>query len=155
MRSIVVAGPLVVCALVLAASPARAQGPAAPPTVPAATPRRLGLREAVALALSEGTAARLAAQGTAEAEAQRRIARAGTLPQVDLGVSESQTRQNLKAIGFNFPGFPSLVGPYGTFEARVRAAMNVVDLAALRRVQAARAGLAAAQATREASDDDV
>jgi outer membrane protein len=140
-------------ALLLAAGLLLAVGPAGAQT-PAPAPRTLALREAIALALSDGTTARLAAQGPAEAEARRRIARAATLPTVDLGASESQTRENLKAIGFNFPGLPSLIGPYGTFEAHVRAAVAIVDLSARRRASAGRQGVLAAEATQAASDDD-
>ena len=45
---------------------------------------------------------------------------------------------NLAAEGLAFPGFPMLLGPYNTFDARIHLAQRLFDLSALRRYQSSR-----------------
>jgi outer membrane protein TolC len=137
------AGALVLAATLLA-GPARA-----------AEPLRLSLREAVRLALDQGTATRLAALAVDEARSQGDQARSALFPQADAGMGQSSLMQNLKTVGFSAPGIPTIVGPFGVFDARVRAALDVLDLAALRRYQAARRSLAASELERTRTENDV
>jgi outer membrane protein len=124
-------------------------------------PMRLSLREAVDIALSPKGNARvqIAEESVRQAEARSAQARAALLPNIDSAASyQSQTR-NLAAFGIRFdspiPGFsvPTFVGPFDVFDARVTATQAVFDLSAIRRLQAARQALRAAQAETESVDD--
>lgn len=59
------------------------------------------------------------------------------LPNFSAGVSENATKINLAAEGLRFPGFPTLVGPFGFFDARTYLTQSVVNLKALNRTRGA------------------
>jgi len=67
------------------------------------------------------------------------------LPNVTAQVSEHVAQDNLAARGLRFPGFPTVVGPYGFFDARVYLKQSVLDFSVLERVRAAAANEQAAQ----------
>ncbi|MCX6635491.1 MAG: TolC family protein [Acidobacteria bacterium] len=124
---------------------------------------RLGLKEAVDLALApDGNArARIAAEMVRQAQARSAQARAALLPNVDASmVTQNQTR-NLAAFGIqiqlHIPGFhfPELVGPFSTMDLRASATQSVFDISAIRRYQASRAGLTAAKAENDAARNQV
>jgi outer membrane protein TolC len=124
---------------------------------------RLGLKEAVELALApDGNArARLAAEMVRQAEARSAQARAALLPNLDAAMAEQNQTRNLAAFGIRIqiplPGFqfPELVGPFTTLDLRASATQSVFDIAAIRRYQAARAGVAASRADRDAVRNQV
>ncbi|MCA2963961.1 MAG: TolC family protein, partial [Acidobacteriaceae bacterium] len=70
--------------------------------------------------------------------AQTDALRAGYLPQADLLVSATRQTSNLQGIGLVFPGFPSRIGPFRTFNARPIVSQKVIDLSLLASVRAAR-----------------
>lgn len=124
-------------------------------------PLRLSLKEAVDIALSPKGNARvqIADETVRQAEARSAQVRGALLPNFDGGVSyQSQTR-NLAAFGIRFdspiPGFsiPTFVGPFDVFDARITGTQTILDLSAIRRLQAARQALRAAQAETESVDD--
>ncbi len=121
----------------------------------AGEPLRLSLREAVARALSDGTAARIAYESVDASRAQALQARSALLPQVSGEVQDSSQILNLKTFGLTIPGFPSLVGPFNVFDAHVSMAARLIDIAAYRRYQAARQGIAVAGAEKEKTENDV
>src|SRR5690606_12885384 len=94
------------------------------PTIFAQTaPLELTLQKAVELALSEdgNTRVRISEVAVDEARANSRLARAPLLPHVEAGVLQQRQTRNLEAIGLRaFESFrpPTLVGPFGTFDAR-------------------------------------
>jgi outer membrane protein TolC len=49
------------------------------------------------------------------------------LPNVGASISENAAQVNLQAQGLRFPGFPSVVGPFGFFDARLTATQSVFD----------------------------
>ena len=67
-----------------------------------------GLKYNLGLYLSE--------RATDQTRAARLRALSELMPVVNGAVTEEEQRINLKAFGFNFPGFPSAVGPFGLFE---------------------------------------
>src|SRR5215471_16239682 len=139
---------------------ARTLGAAATAVLLAAAPAagetlRLSLREAVARALSEGTAARIAYEAVETSSAQAKQARSALLPQVVGEVQDSNEILNLKTFGLTLPGVPSLVGPFNVFDAHVTVAARIIDVAAYRRYQAARQGIAVAGAEKEKTENDV
>jgi outer membrane protein len=133
----------VVCAILLLGQPL------------AAETLSLSLREAVARALSDGTAAKIAAERVDRSRAQAGQARSALLPQVTGEVEDSNQILNLKTFGLSIPGVPSIVGPFNIFDAHVRLAARVIDLAAYRRYQAARQGIVVADVERRHTENEV
>ena len=110
-------------------------------------PLRLTLREAVELALKQNPEVQISNLSVAESEEDRRIARAGLLPQASISTSASVTRRNLEAfVGRRLPGLPQHAGPFTTFEAGPVFSMPIFDLTLWRRLQAARQGVKGIQA---------
>jgi outer membrane protein len=106
-------------------------------------PVPLTLRGAVALAADTAPAVRLAELRTAEAEARVRQSRGGLLPTVGAAAGAVTQTRNRAAFGidFDFPGVPSSgdkIGPFETYDARLRATAPLLDPAGLARVRATR-----------------
>jgi outer membrane protein TolC len=118
----------------------------APPGRAASGTLRLSLPEAVHMALSDGAAARVAALRVQESRGMQGQARSALLPQVDAQASAGGNMLNLNAMGLSMPGLGPVIGPYGLYDAHVAAAMNVVDVAALRRYRAAQQGVKLSEA---------
>jgi outer membrane protein TolC len=116
-------------------------------------PLQLSLRRAIELATAPEGAARIQLSGEAlrQAESRSAQARAALLPDLSASTSEQNRTVNLAALGVRInvpvPGFsfPTLVGPFNTLDARVNASQSVFDFSAIRRLQASRAGIAAAK----------
>jgi len=121
---------------------------------PAAT-LRLSLGDAVDRALADGTAARLAQVRVEETGARAREARSTLFPRLDGQVADSNQVINLATFGFTPPGISPVVGPFNVFDARVTAAVLIVDLAARRRYDAARRAIAVSESERAKTENDV
>ena len=108
----------------------------------------LTLQQALDEAIKQSPDIQLARLRTVEAEAKIAVVRAGLMPQATLQVAGTYQTSNLQGIGLVFPGFPSRVGPYRTFDARPRVTQTVLDFQLLSAIRASRArvGLAATQA---------
>ncbi|HWC64752.1 MAG TPA: TolC family protein, partial [Thermoanaerobaculia bacterium] len=115
----------------------------------------LTLPNAMDRALSEGTAARIASLSVEEARLGAERAKTALRPRVDAVVSDVNQSLNLKTFGLTFPGVPAVVPPFNVFDAHVAASMNVIDVAARRRVAAARQQIRVSEAEREQSDAEV
>lgn len=98
---------------------------------------RITLRQAKALAVEHQVAVLSAREQTVESMARSDEALASFLPSVDFKASQRRQTENLMAMGLNLPGFPVMVGPFDTFDARVRFTQRVFDLARSREVNAA------------------
>ncbi len=149
-------------AFVLALLPMLA-GAQTPGLLQGSHPLRLSLKQAVEIALApEGnTRIQLAQEFTRQAEARSAEARAALLPNFDSYVTEEDQTRNLATFGLNLnipiPGFvfPTLVGPFGVFDARVTASQTVFDFSSIRRFQAARVGVRAAEADSDSAHDQI
>ncbi len=64
--------------------------------------------------------------------------KAGYGPQLSLVIGGAYQTTNLQGIGVIFPGFPSRVGPYRTFNARPVLTQTVLDLSLLEEIRASR-----------------
>lgn len=123
----------------------------------------LSLKQAVEIALAPdgNTRARLAVQAVEQSKTRVALARAALMPNIDGAVSGQNFTRNLKAFGISFPsnipGFnlPAVVGPITNFDARLSANMTVFDFSAWKRLDAAKTGVAAAQAEAEAARNSV
>ena len=116
----------------------------------------LSLRRAVELALSpEGNAQiELSREGLEQARTRSDQARAALLPNLESSLIYRNQTVNLAANGIRFdiptaPGqdfvFPSLVGPFSVLDARVSGSQSIFDFSSIRRFQAARTGVSAAE----------
>jgi outer membrane protein TolC len=115
----------------------------------------LSLADAVARALSEGTAARIAAERVGGARALAEISRSELLPTLQTSLAGSDQILNLKTFGFTPPGASPLVGPFTVLDGRISAAAKLIDVAAIRRYQAACHGVTVSLSERRATENDV
>ena len=112
---------------------------------------RLSLADAKALDAQHQTTALTAREQAVESQAHSSEVLAGYLPSVDFKTYQTRQTENLKAMGLNLPGFPTLIGPFDTFDARVRFTQRVFDLARLRDIDAARHAVDAARLRADAA----
>ena len=125
-------------------------------------PIRLTLKHAVDVAISpEGSArVQLAGEAIRQAEARTAQARAALLPSFDGSLNEQNLTRSLTALGVRvavpIPGFqfPTFVGPYNVFDARLSASQPL-DLSMHRRLQAARVSVKAARSEDASTQDQV
>ena len=121
----------------------------------------LTMKQAVDMALAPDGSARLRLMREAQAlaEARKNTVKGALLPNLDAAVTETDFTRNLKAFGFavNVPGFksPSLVGPLSNFDMRVTASQSIFDFSAWKRLDAAKAAMAVAEAEKEATSNQV
>jgi outer membrane protein len=120
-----------------------------------ADPLRLTLPDAVAMALREGTVARLAQSQAERAEISRREALSGLLPQTEARLLRSNESVNLATFGFTLPGFPPVIGPFDVYDAQITSAVQLFNLAAIRYYQASRAGVEASHWRLQQAQNDV
>jgi len=126
------------------------------PAVRAEEPMAVGLRDAVQAAVGSRLDAIAAGEKTAEARAREVQTAAALLPQLTATLSEMRTfRISLAAEGLSFPGFPSMLGPYDTFDARVRLTQKLFDWGAARRAQSVEAAARAAVYEEKAAREQV
>jgi len=124
---------------------------------------RLSLKQAVEIALApEGnTRVQLAQELIRQAQTRSAQARAALLPSIESSMAQQNQTRNLAAFGIQIslplPGFqfPERVGPFSTFDLRATASQSIFDLGSIRRFQASRAGLQAAQAESDSARDQV
>ncbi|HXI40627.1 MAG TPA: TolC family protein [Bryobacteraceae bacterium] len=137
-------------ALCMAANPSPERGPL-----------RISLKRAVELALSpEGNAhIQLSQELVKQAKARSVQARAALLPDLEGSFGyESETR-NLATMGLDqvqLPfqiRIPRMVGPFDLMDARTTVVQSVFDMSSIRRLQASHAGVGAAKAELENTDD--
>ncbi len=133
-------------ALLAAALPARA----------ADAPLPVSLRDAVSAAIGSRLDAVTAGEKTAQEKARARATASALLPQITASLSETSTfKENLAAQGLSFPGFPSQLGPFDTFDLRAHLTQKLFDWGAWRRTQSGQASARAASAEETAAREQV
>jgi outer membrane protein TolC len=115
----------------------------------------LTLAEAIRGALGEGSSARLARSAAERAEITRREALSGLLPQASASLMRYNESLNLATFGFSLPGQPPVIGPFNVTDAQITAAVQLFNLAALRRFQSTRAGVEAGRYQVQQAENDV
>lgn len=101
----------------------------------------MGLRDVLVLAARRNTEVLVAQERVRQAVARDWQAYTAFLPQVTADVSETRQYRNLKAQGIEIPGqSDSLVGPFNSFEGRIRVSQIVFDAGAFQRLLAIRDG---------------
>ena len=99
-------------------------------------PRRLSLDEAIQLGLRNNLASLQAGTNNSLARVERIRALSALLPTVSGSAGEYVQEINLATFGFRFPGFPTIIGPFGYSDVRASASMNVLDWSARKNLQA-------------------
>ena len=112
----------------------------------APTPVRLTFAAAVQRAAGTAPAVELAGLRTDEATARVRQARSALLPSFDASAFWLNRSFNSHSIGISFPGFPTRIGPFNNYDARLHGSLTLFSAATFKRVGAARAQLTSAQA---------
>ena len=92
----------------------------------------LDITQSINLALNNNLYIKLAAASSNAQRAEALAAAARLLPQVEFAISQERTlKENLAAVGFGGyvpPGVSSMIGPFNTFDARLRLVASVLDL---------------------------
>jgi outer membrane protein TolC len=96
-----------------------------------------GLKYNLGLYLSDRT--------TDVTRAQRLRSLAELMPVINGGITEEAQKINLKAFGFNFPGFPTSVGPFGLIELQAGGTWNPLNLHSINNFHASTQTVKAAQ----------
>jgi len=105
----------------------------------------ISFSDAIDRGLRNNLGALLASYSTISSRGQKWKELSELLPNLTTSTSENLAQANLAAEGIRIPGFPSVVGPYGYFDARVFLTQSVVNLKSLYRERAASNGERAAQ----------
>ena len=84
-------------------------------------------------------------RATEQTRAERLRALANLMPVVNSAVTEEAQKINLKAFGFNFPGFPASVGPFGLFELNAQGSWTPLSLHSITGLHAASQNVKASQ----------
>ncbi len=103
----------------------------------ALSPLRLTLKSAKAMAVENQSAVLIAQEQANEIGAQERETHSALNPSLFFQSYQVRQTENLKAMGFNFPGLPYVIGPFDTFDARVYFTQQIFNLAKARAVNAA------------------
>lgn len=98
---------------------------------------RLSLPDAIQRGLKYNLGLYLSGQDRSVAASARLRRISELLPQVNGTLREQVQKVNLVAFGFNFPGFPHSIGPFGTLDARATATAPIIDVRAITRARAA------------------
>jgi len=109
-------------------------------------PAPLTFAAAVQRAAGAAPAVELAAFRTDEASARVRQAKSALLPSLDASAFWLNRSFNSHSIGISFPGFPTLIGPFNNYDARLHGSLTLFSAATFKRVGAARAQLSSAEA---------
>jgi outer membrane protein TolC len=115
--------------------------------------------EAVSRALQYNLGVLLSEQSIGQAQGARGRMLSELLPNVSGRVSETREKINLAAFGFggsvSLPGFPTIVGPFNVFDARLFLSQSVLDLEAINDARSAAHGVEAAKLTHKSARDFV
>jgi outer membrane protein TolC len=143
-------------------APAQASGPTAQSfqgsvTVGEATgqPIDLSLDDAIQRGLKNNLGVILSATETASARGQRMSQLQSLLPSVDGSFKDTVSQVDLPAEGLRFPGFPTIIGPFGYQDLRGTLNWSLVNVNSLRNYMAARHNFQAAQLSAEDAQDMV
>jgi len=105
----------------------------------------LSVEDALERALKYNLGLYLSERATEQTRAARLRALSDFLPTVNGSVAEEEQKINFKAFGFNFPGFPSSVGPFSLTELQAGGTWNPLNLHSISGIHAATENVKASQ----------
>ena len=108
-------------------------------------PVELTIEDALDRGLKYNLGLYLSERATDETRAARLRALSDLMPVLNGGFTEEEQKINLKAFGFNFPGFPTSVGPFGLAELQAGGTWTPLNLHYIDNVHAASQNVKAAQ----------
>jgi outer membrane protein TolC len=97
----------------------------------------LTFQDAIDLGLKNNLGVLLQSYNTIAARGEKWKELSALLPNVSAAVSVNVVQDNLAARGLRFPGFPTIVGPFGFTDARVYLSQSILNLKALNRQRGA------------------
>ncbi len=106
---------------------------------------QLTLDDAIQRGLRTNLGVILSGTQTQAAKGQRLSQLQNLLPAIDASLKESYQQVDLAAEGIKFPGFPTIIGPYGYVDLRASLTWSVLDIKSLRNYVAAKHNFAASQ----------
>lgn len=109
-----------------------------------ATPLTLSLRDAIQRGLRYNLGILTNHDVTNAAKADRQRTLSTLLPNLSVGATQTSQQLDLAAFGFNFPGFPTVVGPYGYENVRAYFQQTVYDRTSRKNLQSASESVKAA-----------
>jgi outer membrane protein TolC len=125
-----------------------------PDAAPASGTLSLSVADVIRRALEHNLGVLTAGENVDRARGDRWIALSQLLPNVSGSVSESRQVRNLEAFGFPLRGaFPSIVGPFNVFDARVFVSQSVFDLGAINETRAQGHAVAASRHSLKSARD--
>jgi len=101
------------------------------PDTQATEPLTLTLIDALKMAKERAVNVVVADEKVKQALARMSQAQAVLLPQISGSTSESRQTRNLEAQGISIPGKDPLVGPFNTFDARIKLTQSLLDVASV------------------------
>jgi outer membrane protein TolC len=113
------------------------------------TPIAISLRDAIQRGLKYNMGILTNADIVNTSAAERRRTLSTLLPQFSVGITQNSLQEDLVAFGFNFPGFPTIIGPFGYQDARAYFQQTVYDRSSLKNLRSASESLKAARLTAE------
>jgi outer membrane protein len=126
------------------------------PALAADAPTPVSLHDAITAAVGSRLDSISAGELTSQARSRARQNASSLLPQLTATLSESRTfKENLAAQGLSFPGFPMMLGPFDTFDARAHLTQKLFDWGAWRRSQSGEAAARAAGEEEKAAREQV
>jgi outer membrane protein TolC len=112
-----------------------------------ATPLPLTLKDAIDRGLQQNLAAILEEQRLKGAESTRLEALSALLPHVGGSLRQSEQKISTASFGFQFPGVPTVIGPFDVFDARLTLSTPLFDARAIGGARAGKALVKAGQAS--------
>jgi outer membrane protein TolC len=101
-------------------------------------PADLTLRQALDIALTNSTILREAQANLEQASGRYLQSRSLLLPQLYVAARQAYLTQNLQGFGIDLAGFPTLLGPFGSMDARVVLSQDFLNIASIRSWQSYR-----------------
>lgn len=108
----------------------------------------LSYEQAIQLGIQNNLATLLTRERRNESRGVKQQALSQLLPNVSGAAYQASLTENLAALGLTpgaIPGFPTFVGPFKNFDARVLLVQNIFDLSAIKNYQASKSGERLAQ----------
>lgn len=115
----------------------------------------LSLDDAIQRGLKNNLGIILSATQTASTRGQRLSQLQSLLPSVDASFKDTVTQVDLAAEGLRFPGFPTIIGPFGYQDLRGTLNWSLINVSSLRNYLASRHNFAAAQLSADDARDMV
>ncbi len=146
--------------VVVAALAVPARGAGAQQAAESGGPVRLSLAEAVGRAMSRAPSVELAGLGVEQATGRLHEARARLLPSLSAEGGWVNKTMNKNSFGIAFPAvpgeppIPDLIGPFDTYDARMRVRQTLFDVPSLFRMRSASAAVTGSEAVADVAVQD-